>query len=280
MKPPTFLSVLVALAVFAVRPVRAAEKPTNAVNVTALPQGEREIAAVAGTNGYFLRLAANGEVTRMADLNGNALMETVASALGRTPALGIFEAKGGAPVAAKPTDSVTVEQLSPTKVKVEVTRGNNVKLSYLVQPERLQVGVEGPAGRYLVRGSYPCHMEGARVLAPGGVVFPATGIGVVQGAVQSVIDAGRTRALTIAREGGDGLRWTMRQVDIWAGAEHLSWEADLGTGQTLQLSATAVPPLTGPVRFGLFSRALFRPTGAPVAVVELDTANWIRGHPR
>ena len=280
MKPPTFLSVLMALAVFAVRPVRAAEKPTNAVNVTALPQGEREIAAVAGTNGYFLRLAANGEVTRMADLNGNALMETVASALGRTPALGIFEAKGGAPVAAKPTDSVTVEQLSPTKVKVEVTRGNNVKLSYLVQPERLQVGVEGPAGRYLVRGSYPCHMEGARVLAPGGVVFPAAGIGVVQGAVQSVIDAGRTRALTIAREGGDGLRWTMRQVDIWAGAEHLSWEADLGTGQTLQLSATAVPPLTGPVRFGLFSRALFRPTGAPVAVVELDTANWIRGHPR
>ena len=248
--------------------------------MTALPQGEREIAAVAGASGYVVRLSASGEVTRLADLEGNVLLETVQSAQGKTPALAVFEAAGGKPVAATPTDPVTVEQISPAEVKVTVTRGGNAKLTYLVQPERLNVAVEGPAGRYLVRGCYPCRMEGARVLAPDGVVFPAAGIGAVPGAEQSVIDAGRTRALTIAREGGDGLRWTMRQVDTWAGAEHLAWEADLAGGQTLQLSATAVPPLSGPVRFGLFPRALFRPTGAAAAVVELDTANWIRGQPR
>ena len=268
------------LAIVCGRPARAGETPASAVNVTALPQGEREIAAVAGASGYVLRLAANGEVTRLADLDGNVLLETVQSAQGKTPALAVFEAAGNAPVAVKPTDPVTVQQVSPAEVKVEVTRGNNVKLTYLVQPERLKVAVEGPAGRYLVRGCYPCRMEGARVLAPDGVVFPSAGIGAVPGAEQSVIDAGRTRALTIVREGGDGLRWTMRQVDIWGGADHLVWEADLAAGQTLQLSATAVPLLTGPVRFGLFSRALFRPTGTPAAVIELDSANWIRGQPR
>jgi hypothetical protein len=268
------------LAVLGGRPVAVAETPTKAVNVTALPQGEREIAAVDGASGYVLRLAANGEVTRLADLDGNVLLETVQSAQGKTPALAVFEAAGGAAVAAKPTDPVTVEQISPAEVKVTVTRGNGVKLTYLVQPERLKVAVEGPSGRYLVRGCYPCRMEGARVLAPGGVVFPAAGIGAVPGAEQSVIDAGRTRALTIVREGGDGLRWTMRQGDNWGGAEHLVWEADLAAGQTLQLSATAVPPLTGPVRFGLYPRALFRPAGAPAAVLELDTASWTRGQPR
>jgi hypothetical protein len=264
------------LAVLGGRPVVAAETPAKAVNVTVLPQVEREIVAVAGASGYVLRLTANGEVTRLADLEGNVLLETVQ----QTPAVTVFEAAGGAAVAATPTDPVTVEQISPAEVKVAVTRGNGVKLTYLAQPERLKVAVEGPAGRYLVRGSYPCRMEGTRVLAPGGVVFAAAGIGTVPGAEQSVIDASRTRALTINREGGDGLRWTMRQVDTWAGAEHLVWETDLAAGQTLQLSATAVPPLTGPVRFGLFSRALFRPTGSPLAVVELDTANWIRGQPR
>lgn len=238
---PTLAIAAMMLAIVCGRPARAGETPVSAVNVTALPQGEREIAAVAGASGYVLRLAANGEVTRLADLDGNVLLETVQSAQGKTPALAVFEAAGNAPVAATPTDPLTVQQVSPAEVKVEVTRGNNVKLTYLVQPERLRVAVEGPAGRYLVRGCYPCRMEGARVLAPDGVVFPAAGIGAVPGAEQSVIDAGRTRALTIARDGGDGLRWTMRQVDSWGNAEHLVWEADLAAGQTLQLSAAAVP---------------------------------------
>jgi hypothetical protein len=41
-------------------------------------------------------LAANGEVTRLADLDGNVLLETVQSAQGKTPALAVFEAAGGA----------------------------------------------------------------------------------------------------------------------------------------------------------------------------------------
>ncbi len=272
-------AVVLGLTVLGVQPVVAAETPVRAVNVTALPQGEREIAAVAGANGYVLRLTANGGVARLADLDGNVLLDGASSPDRSTPALRVFEVKGGAAVAATPTDPVTVEQVSPVEVKVEVTRANGVKLMYLVQPDRLRVAVEGPAGRYLIRGCYPCRMEGARVLAPDGVVFPAAGIGVVPGAEQSVIDAGRTRALTIGR-GGDGLRWTMRQVDTWGGAEHLEWEADLAVGQTLALSATTVPPLTGPVRFGLFSRALFRPAGAPAALAELDTPHWKRGQTR
>jgi len=55
------------------RPVAAAETSAKAVNVTLLPQGEREIAAVAGASGYVLRLGANGAVTRLADLEGNVL---------------------------------------------------------------------------------------------------------------------------------------------------------------------------------------------------------------
>ena len=85
------------LAILCGRPARAGETPVSAVNVTALPQGEREIAAVAGASGYVLRLAANGEVTRLADLDGNVLLETVQSAQGKTPALAVFEAAGGAP---------------------------------------------------------------------------------------------------------------------------------------------------------------------------------------
>ena len=253
------------------RPDAAPAVPAKAVNVTLLPQGEREITAVSGPDGYVVRLAATGEVTRLADLDGNLLLEGNPRDL---PAVSVWEGVGGRTrVVCKPTDLVAVEQVSPTEVKVAVTRGNGVTLTCRAQPERLTWTIAGPAGHYLLRGRYPCRMEGARVFAPGGVIFPSAGIGAVPGPEQSVIDAGRTRALTITREGGDGLRWTMNQLDGWAwNGENLLWDAELTGDQAVVLTSTVAPASTGPVKAGLYRRRSLRPEGQPLAVLELASA--------
>ena len=59
MKHLTSLAAWLSLALSAGLPTIADEPPKSAVTVTALPQGEREIAAVAGASGYVLRLSAN-----------------------------------------------------------------------------------------------------------------------------------------------------------------------------------------------------------------------------
>ena len=234
----------------------------QAVNVTTLPLGEREIVAVSGRTGYMFRLAANGEMKNLADLDGDMFLET----------LGVW-LDPWHPIAPKPTDTVVVQQLSPTEVEIKVTRENGVLIACLAQPDRLVVTVVGPAKKYLLRGRYSCKMEGARLFTPNGVIYPAAGIGAVPGAEQSVIDAGHTRALKITRVGGDGLNWTMNQRDNWAWSpENLQWDAELASDQAIWLSSAVVPPALGPVKMGLYARNELRPSGQPLVVGELDSS--------
>ncbi len=249
-----------------------------AVFVTPLPQGEREIIGAMAAGAHVLRLSARGELVSWTDPAGDVPLLPPNVDL---PALEVCDA-ADRNRRLLPADraAIAVRAVAGAETRATVAAGG-VRLTYVVEPGRLGVRVEGPSAAYLVRGRCPCRAEGCRVVTPGATLFASADQGGGHaGAPQLLVDGRRALALAVSAPEKSDVTWRLTPTGPWAvPVEHVSWEVELKKGATVWLAAAAAPRHAGPVRLGLYRRRLFRPDGPPAAVATLSGDRLAPGRP-